>query len=136
MQISDLPHLNVSLNALSAVLLTCGYIAIRRKHKTLHKRLMISAMISTAAFLASYLIYHFNIGSKPYTGTGMMRTAYFSVLISHVILAALNLPMVIVTAYRALTGQFEKHKRIARITLPVWWYVSITGVIVYLMLYC
>jgi uncharacterized membrane protein YozB (DUF420 family) len=136
MQISDLPHLNVSLNALSAVMLASGYWAIKTRRVSLHKACMISAMVVGVAFLVSYVIYHTAIGGgKKYTGEGILRTVYFSILIPHVVLAAVNLPMVIVTATRAFKGDFERHKKIARITLPLWAFVSVSGVVVYLMLY-
>ncbi|NOX60151.1 MAG: DUF420 domain-containing protein [Planctomycetes bacterium] len=136
MQISDLPHVNVSLNALSALLLGAGFIAIKTRRIALHKACMIAAMVVGTAFLVCYVIYHIAIkGGKPYTGQGIMRTVYFSILIPHVILAAVNLPTVIVTATRAFKGQFDRHKRIARITLPLWGFVSVSGVFVYLMLY-
>ena len=126
MQFSDLPHVNVSLNALSGLLLLAGYISIKRGHRSLHKGFMISAMVVCAAFLVCYVIYHVSIkGGKPYTGQGFLRTVYFSILIPHVILAAVNLPMVIVTATRAFKGDFERHKKIAKITLPLWGFVSV-----------
>jgi len=134
MQLVDLPHLNVALNALSAVLLTCGYVAIRCGRPILHRNLMIAAMAAAAAFLTSYLIYHFGVQlTKKYTGA--WGWVYYPILLVHVIGAMVNLPMVIATATRAFRGQFERHKRIARVTLPLWWFVSVTGVIVYVMLY-
>jgi uncharacterized membrane protein YozB (DUF420 family) len=133
MQISDLAHVNVTLNGLMAVLLTAGYTAIRFRRIKLHRGLMVAALVAGAAFLTSYLIYHFNIGSKKYTGG--YPGVYYPLLISHIVLAAANLPMVIVTATRAFRERFDKHRRIARVTLPIWWYVSVTGVIVYFMLY-
>ena len=135
MQISDLPHLNVALNAMTAVWLTAGYAAIRTRHIRLHAAMMICAMVSALAFFTSYGIYHYNIGSKPYEGVGALRTVYYAILISHVVLAAVNLPLIIVTASRAARRRFEAHRRIARLTLPIWWYVSVTGVVVYVMLY-
>ncbi|HNO79457.1 MAG TPA: DUF420 domain-containing protein [Phycisphaerae bacterium] len=136
MQVSDLPHLNVSLNALSAVLLSAGYWAIKTRRIPVHKACMIAAMVAAAAFLVSYIVYHTAIGGgKKYTGEGILRTVYFAILIPHVVLAAVNLPMVIVTAKRALKGDFERHKKIARITFPLWMFVSVSGVVVYLMLY-
>ena len=135
MQISDLPHLNVALNALTAVWLTIGYVAIRKRRIRLHAAMMICAIVTAAAFFTSYGIYHYHIGSKPYEGQGLLRTVYFVILISHVFLAAVNLPLIIVTATRAARRRFEAHRRIARITLPIWWYVSVTGVVVYAMLY-
>lgn len=133
MHIADLPHLNVVLNALSAVLLTAGYIAIRKRRIPLHRGLMIAAMVTSAIFLTSYLTYHFNVLSKKYTGD--WRAVYYPLLLIHVLGAMVNAPMVIMTAVRAFRGDFVRHKRIARWTLPLWWFVSVTGVIVYFMLY-
>jgi len=134
MTLQDLPHLNVALNGLSAVLLTAGYIAIRARRIPLHKAIMIAAMITSAAFLASYLTYHFGVQlTKKYTGA--WRTFYYTILLVHVLGAMINLPMVLVTAYHAFRAQFEKHRRIARWTLPLWWFVSVSGVVVYFMLY-
>jgi putative membrane protein len=134
MSLSDLPHVNVALNALSAVLLTAGYIAIRMRRVRWHRGLMIAAMIASALFLASYLTYHFGVElTRKYTGT--WRTFYYVVLPIHVIGAMVNLPMVLVTAWHAFRGSFRKHRRIARLTLPLWWFVCVTGVIVYVMLY-
>ena len=136
MQVTDLPHLNVALNALSAVLLSTGYWAIKTRRIPVHKACMIAAMVAAAAFLVSYIVYHTAIGGgKKYTGDGILRTVYFAILIPHVVLAAVNLPMVIVTAKRAFKGDFERHKKIARITFPLWMFVSVSGVVVYLMLY-
>lgn len=135
MTVTDLPALNATLNAISSVLLTTGYILIRRGHRQAHQRCMIAALVMSAAFLTSYVIYHLNVGSVPFKGTGWIRTVYFLVLIPHVILAAAIVPMILVTVSRALSSRFDKHKKIARWTLPLWLYVSVTGVIVYLMLY-
>ncbi len=135
MTLSDLPALNATLNGISAALLTIGWFLIRAKRLRMHRRFMIAAFISSALFLTSYLIYHAQIGSKPYPGTGWMRTLYFSILIPHVILAAVVLPMAIVTLRRGLRRDDQRHRRLARWTLPIWLYVSVTGVIVYLMLY-
>ena len=136
MQISDLPAVNASLNALSAVLLTVGYIQIRRGNMRLHKRCMLSALATSTAFLACYVWYHWSIGgSKPFTGEGALRILYFAILIPHVVLAMTILPLALVTTSRALRSQFDRHRRIARWTLPIWLYVSVTGVLVYLMLY-
>jgi uncharacterized membrane protein YozB (DUF420 family) len=135
-QISDLPAVNASLNALSAIFLTAGYVLIRLGRPTLHKRCMLSAVVTSTLFLTSYLIYHYSIGgSKPFTGQGYMRTIYFLILIPHVILAFFVLPLALVTTTRGLRSQFDRHVRVARWTLPVWMYVSVTGVVVYLMLY-
>lgn len=134
MQLTDLPHLNVALNGASVILLTAGYAAIKTKRVQLHKTLMLSAVAMSAAFLTSYLIYHFGVQlTRPYTGN--WRTLYLAILFSHIVLAMVNLPLVIATLYRALRSQFDRHRRIARITFPIWWYVSVTGVIVYFMLY-
>ena len=133
--IYDLPTLNAALNGTSAVLLALGYFFIRRKKVDLHKACMVSAFVPSTLFLVSYLIYHYHAGSKPFPGAGWTRPVYFTILISHVILATVTLPLAIVTLARALRGRFEKHRRIARWALPVWLYGSVTGVVVYLMLY-
>ena len=133
--IGDLPTLNAALNGTSAVLLTLGYLFIRRKKVNLHKACMVSAFVISTLFLVSYLIYHYHAGSKPFPGEGWTRPLYFTILISHVILATVTLPLTIVTLARGLRGRFEKHRRIARWALPIWLYVSVTGVVVYLMLY-
>ena len=135
MTVTDLPALNAALNATSFVILITGWLMIRRGHRQAHKRCMMAALAVSAMFLTSYVIYHLNVGSVPFTGTGWIRTVYFAVLIPHVILAAAIVPMVLVTVSRALSNRFDKHKQIAKWTLPLWLYVSITGVIVYLMLY-
>ena len=133
--ILDLPTLNATLNATSAVLLAFGYFFIRRKKVDLHKACMVSAFVTSTLFLVSYLIYHYHAGSKSFPGEGWIRPLYFTILISHIILATVTLPLAIVTLARALRGRFEKHRRIARWALPLLLYVSITGVVVYLMLY-
>jgi uncharacterized membrane protein YozB (DUF420 family) len=132
-----LPTINATLNGVAFLLLLSGYVAIRRRNVKLHMTLMISALCVSAAFLACYLYYHIVVrqGSKPFEGTGLIRTVYFAILIPHIILAIVMLPMIFVTLRRALGARFEAHKRIARPTLAIWLYVSITGVIVYLMLY-
>jgi protein SCO1/2 len=133
-----LPALNAILNGLSAVLLILGYVSIRRFRIGLHKTCMLSALCVSILFLASYLYYHFVVKHgrpTPFTGEGWIRPVYFSILISHTALAAIAAPLAIFTAYKGLTAQFKKHKRIARVTLPIWLYVSITGVVVYWMLY-
>lgn len=135
LHIADLPALNATLNGCSAVLLVIAFLFIKNGNVTWHKRTMLAAFGTSAAFLTSYLIYHANVGSKPYAGTGIMRTIYFVVLIPHVILAAAILPMQIITLFRGLQMDVTRHRNIAKITLPLWLYVSITGVIVYLMLY-
>ena len=133
--IGDLPTLNAVLNGTSAVLLAFGYLFIRRKKVNLHKACMVSAFVTSTLFLVSYLIYHYHAGSKPFPGEGWTRPLYFAILISHVILATVSLPLAIVTLARGLRGRFEKHRSIARWALPIWLYVSVTGVAVYLMLY-
>ncbi len=132
---SDLPTVNAALNSLSALFLVVGYLFIRAKKVTAHKACMLSAFASSTLFLISYLFYHYQVGSVPFKGQGGIRIIYFAVLISHTILAAAVVPLVLVTLIRALRGNFEKHRRIARWTLPVWLYVSVTGVLVYWMLY-
>ena len=133
--IGDLPTLNAVLNGTSAVLLAFGYLFIRRKKVNLHKACMVSAFVISTLFLVSYLIYHYHAGSKPFPGEGWTRPVYFAILISHVMLATVTLPLAIVTLARGLRGRFEKHRSIARWALPIWLYVSVTGVAVYLMLY-
>ena len=135
MQIADLPELNATLNGLAAIFLTVGYVQIRRGRQDLHKRCMLAALVTSALFLVSYVIYHLNIGSRPFPGQGAIRVIYFAILITHVVLAAATLPLALVTAARGLKGQYGRHVRIARWTLPIWLYVSVTGVVIYLMLY-
>ena len=135
MTVNDLPALNATLNASSTVLLLTGYVFIRRGDRRRHKACMIAALVMSALFLTSYVIYHAQVGSVPFTRTGWIRTVYFAVLIPHVILAAAIVPPILITASRGLSAKYDKHRRIARWTLPLWLYVSVTGVIVYLMLY-
>jgi uncharacterized membrane protein YozB (DUF420 family) len=135
MSLTDLPSLNAALNATSAVLLTIAWFLIKARRIAAHRRMMIAAFVTSALFLTSYVIYHAQVGSKPYPGTGVMRTVYFAVLIPHVLLAAAVLPMAIVTLRRGLRRDDTRHRRIARITLPLWLFVSVTGVVVYAMLY-
>ena len=133
--ISYLPHLNACLNGTSAVLLFSGYRFIRAKNVIAHRTCQVAALVVSILFLASYLTYHYNHGSTRFQGTGLARPIYFTILTTHTILAIVIVPLVILTFYRALRNDFTRHRRIARITLPIWLYVSITGVIVYLMLY-
>lgn len=135
MQIADLPAVNAALNALAAIFLTTGYVMIRRGRRDLHKRCMLAALTTSALFLVSYVTYHANTGSRPFPGQGVVRVVYFAILITHVILAAAILPLALTTAARGLTAQYDRHVRIARWTLPLWLYVSVTGVVIYLMLY-
>ena len=135
LSLSDLPAMNATLNGTSAILLSLGYYFIRQRAVSAHKRCMLGAFVASTLFLISYLVYHYHVGSVRFTGSGGIRTVYFAILISHTILAALIVPLVLVTLWRAWKVRFEKHKRIARWTLPLWLYVSVTGVIIYLMLY-
>ena len=135
MTYADLPALNATLNAIATVLLVTGYLFIRRGQWRRHRACMIAALVTSALFLTSYVIYHLQVGSVPFQRTGWIRTVYFAVLIPHVILAAAITPMVLVTVSRALSRRFDRHRAIARWTLPLWLYVSVTGVIVYWMLY-
>ena len=133
--ISYLPHLNACLNGTSAVLLFFGYTFIRSRNVAAHRACQVSALVVSLLFLVSYLTYHYHHGATRFQGTGLARPIYFIILTSHTILAIVIVPLVIITFYRALRHDFTRHRRIARITLPLWLYVSITGVIVYLMLY-
>ena len=135
MNISDLPTLNASLNALAAVFLVSGYLLIRNGRRDAHRRCMLLALGTSALFLTSYVFYHANAGSVPFRGTGAIRVVYFAVLIPHIVLAATVLPLALITTGRGLRGRYGPHVRIARWTLPIWLYVSVTGVIVYVMLY-
>jgi putative membrane protein len=132
---SVLPHVNAALNLLSFLLLVAGLYQIRRGNVNLHRRLMLSALAVSALFLVCYVAYHAQYGSVRFTGQGAVRVVYFFILIPHVILAAAIVPLVAVTVVRALRGDFARHRRIARWTYPIWLYVSVTGVVVYLMLY-
>jgi uncharacterized membrane protein YozB (DUF420 family) len=130
-----LPALNASLNALSTIFLVVGWRFIRRGEMRRHRLCMIAALVTSALFLTSYLVYHANVGSVPFPGQGAIRYVYFAILITHVILAALILPLALVTLSRALAKRFDRHRKIARITLPIWLYVSVTGVVIYVMVY-
>jgi uncharacterized membrane protein YozB (DUF420 family) len=134
----DLPAVNAVLNATSAVLLAAGYLAIRRRRVGVHKVCMLTALGVSVSFLGSYLYYHLVVkGGKPtpFTGEGWVRGAYFAVLFSHTVLAAVAAPLALYTAYQGLKGRLARHVRVARWTLPVWFYVSVTGVVIYWMLY-
>lgn len=135
MSISDLPTLNAILNSISAILLVTGYSFIRRKNITAHRACMVAAFITSSVFLTSYLIYHFNVGSVKFQGQGPVRLLYFAILLTHIVLAITIVPMIFITFARALKGRFDRHRAIARWTFPLWLYVSVTGVVVYLMLY-
>jgi putative membrane protein len=133
--LADLPALNAVLNATSAILLSAGYRFIRRRQITAHKRCMLTACATSALFLMSYLTYHYYMGSVPFHGQGWVRPLYFTILISHTTLAATIVPLAIITLFRAWKADFRKHARLARWTWPIWMYVSVTGVIIYVMLY-
>jgi putative membrane protein len=130
-----LPTLNAILNGTAAVALVTGYTAIRRRVVWLHRLAMLTAVGVSVLFLASYLTYHLQVGSRPYGGTGVLRIVYFAILLSHTVLAAVIVPLVLLTLRRALAAQFARHVRVARWTFPLWLYVSVTGVVVYVMLY-
>jgi uncharacterized membrane protein YozB (DUF420 family) len=133
--LSHLPTLNASLNALSALFLITGYLLIRQGRVSAHRVAMLAAFSASTLFLASYLVYHFQAGSVPYPGTGPLRTVYFAILLSHTLLAAAVPFLAAITLVRALRERFDRHRAIARWTLPIWLYVSVTGVVIYLMLY-
>ena len=129
------PVLNASLNGASAVLITTGRVLIARKKIYLHRACMVAAVCTSTVFLVSYLYYHAHVGSVRFPGQGWVRAVYFSILISHTLLAAVVVPLVLLSLNYGLRGRFDRHRRIARWTYPVWLYVSVTGVIVYIMLY-
>jgi uncharacterized membrane protein YozB (DUF420 family) len=133
--IAQLPTLNAALNTLSAVLLFAGYRFIRAKNRNAHRLCMLSAFASSICFLISYLIYHYHVGSVPFKSQGWVRPIYFTILLTHTILAAAVVPLALITLTRALHERFDAHRRIARWAFPIWLYVSVTGVVVYLMLY-
>ena len=130
-----LPTVSALLNGTSAVLITVGYLCIRRRKVTAHKTCMVTAFVLSSLFLVTYLIHHAQVGSVPFSGRGWLRGVYFAVLIPHVTLAAFVVPLALTTIYRGWTSRFTKHARIARWTLPIWLYVSLSGVLVYWMLY-
>jgi putative membrane protein len=135
MTVADLPALNASLNALSALLLAGGYVFIRKRQIARHRFCMLSAFAVSTAFLASYVVYHSQHGSTAFPGHGWIRPAYFVLLLSHVLLAVAVVPLASLTLYRARQSDFARHRRLARLTLPIWMYVSVTGVLVYWILY-
>lgn len=130
-----LPTLNATLNALATACLVSGWAFIRRRRVAAHRAAMLGALACSVLFLTSYVLYHAQVGSRPFTGTGPIRAVYFLILVTHVVLAAAIVPLALVTVTRALRGRFAQHRAIARWTLPLWLYVSITGVVVYVMLY-
>jgi uncharacterized membrane protein YozB (DUF420 family) len=131
----DLPTLNALLNATSAAFLVTGWLLIRSKRREAHRKAMTSALVCSALFLVSYLVYHAKVGSVRFTGTGAARTVYLAVLLSHTLLAAAVAPLAVTAFLLARRARFDRHRRLARWTLPVWLYVSLTGVVVYVMLY-
>ena len=135
MSVSDLPLVNASLNGLATVLLITGYVCIRQRRIAAHRAAMIAAFVTSVLFLISYVIYHAHTGSRPFPGRGSIRPVYFGILITHIVLAATIPPLAGVTLWRAYRRRFDRHMKIARWTLPIWLYVSITGIVVYLMLY-
>ena len=134
-EISDLPTVNATLNSISAIFLIVGYVFIRQRKISAHQKCMLSAFGVSVLFLISYCIYHANAGSTKFTQEGLIRLVYFIILISHIILAFVIVPLAIVTLYFAWRKRFEIHRRIAKVTFPIWLYVSVTGVVIYLMLY-
>ena len=135
MTVHDLPALNATLNAAAAVLLVTGYLLIRQRRREAHRKVMLTAFATSVAFLISYIVYHAQVGSVPFQKQGAIRTLYFSILLTHTILAATVPVLAIITLRHALAARFDKHRRIAKWTLPIWLYVSVTGVVVYVMLY-
>jgi uncharacterized membrane protein YozB (DUF420 family) len=135
MSLHDLPSLNAALNATSAVLLFAGYLLIRAGRRSAHRAVMLLALLSSSLFLACYLYYHFHVGSVRFGGSGAIRAVYLTILLSHTVLAVAILPLIAVTLNRALRGRFAAHRKLARLTLPLWAYVSVTGVVIYWMLY-
>jgi uncharacterized membrane protein YozB (DUF420 family) len=130
-----LPTVNAVLNASAAVAMLAGFVAIRHRRVAVHRACMLTAVSLSVLFLCSYLVYHAQVGSRPYGGTGWLRTLYFTILLTHTVLAVAIVPLVATTLYRALRTQFVRHARLARVTFPLWLYVSVTGVVVYWMLY-
>ena len=135
MDVHSLPAVNATLNGTAAILLVTGYTLIRKRRVDAHKRVMLTAFGVSVAFLICYLVYHAQVGSVHYPKSGAIRIVYYTILITHTILAACVPVLAIITLRRALRGDFVRHRRIARWTLPIWLYVSVTGVVVYLMLY-
>jgi putative membrane protein len=135
MSISSLPALNAALNSLSAVFLLAGFFFIKSRNRSAHRACMLTAFGCSILFLISYLIYHYQVGSVPFRGQGWIRPVYFSILLTHTILATAVVPLALITLNRALRDRLDAHRRIARWTFPIWLYVSVTGVVVYWMLY-
>lgn len=135
LSVTDLPALNATLNGIAGVFLLLGFYFIRRGQIERHRRSMLAAFATSTLFLISYVIYHANVGSRPFTGVGPIRLVYFTILITHIILAAAIVPMALLTLRRGLVRDDVRHRRIAKITWPIWMYVSVTGVVIYVMLY-
>ena len=135
MSVTDLPAVNATLNGVATVLLLTGYVLVRKKRFEQHRRIMLAAFGTSVLFLISYVIYHANVGSRSFQGQGPIRTLYFTILLTHIILAAAIVPLALVTLSRALSRKYDRHRAIAKWTFPIWLYVSVTGVVVYLMLY-
>lgn len=133
--VNDLPAVNATLNGASAALLAAGYYFIRHRNQSAHQRCMTGAVGTSCLFLVSYLVYHFQVGSVRFAGLGWVRTLYLGILLTHTVLAAAIVPLVLITFSRALAGRFDRHRRLARWTFPLWLYVSVTGVVIYWMLY-
>jgi putative membrane protein len=132
---SVLPEVNAALNGTAALLLSAGWFFVRRRKIRAHRACMTAAFATSSVFLVTYLLHHAQVGSVPYTGTGALRAVYFALLIPHIVLAAAIVPLALFAMYRALIGNYRGHKRITRFALPIWLYVSVSGVIIYLMLY-
>jgi uncharacterized membrane protein YozB (DUF420 family) len=135
MTVRDLPALNAVLNGTSGVLIAAGWVLIRTGHRLAHKRVMLAALFSSTLFLISYLTYHAQVGSVRFQGRGPIRTVYFTILLTHTILAVVIVPLVLITVNHGLRERYDRHRRIARVTMPLWAYVSVTGVVIYWMLY-
>lgn len=135
LSVTDLPALNATLNGIAGAFLLLGFYFIRRGQIERHRRSMLAAFATSTLFLISYVIYHANVGSRPFTGVGPIRTVYLTILITHIVLAAAIVPMAMLTLGRGLVRDDARHRRIAKITWPIWMYVSVTGVVIYLMLY-
>ena len=135
MTLTALPAVNAILNATSALLLATGFVLIRQGRRDAHRRVMLTALASSALFLTSYLVYHAQVGSVRFQGRGPVRTVYFTILLTHTVLAMAIVPLVAFTLVPALRGRYDRHRRLARVTLPLWAYVSVTGVVIYWMLY-
>jgi uncharacterized membrane protein YozB (DUF420 family) len=131
----QLADLNAALNALATVLIVAGLVAIKRRRETLHKVLMLAAAGVSALFLCSYLVYHYHVGSVAFRGTGAVRAVYLTILVTHVVLAVVQVPLILLTIWHGLRDRRQKHRRLAKVTAPIWLYVSVTGVVVYVMLY-